>query len=117
MRHRVSWIRNLSLVAEYDANDYKHSFRARDSGADSRDGGWTYGAEYRIGWLGAQLATDGDDVGVNTWVSIPLERDEFVPKIDEPAPYKKTPPKASIDQWMADTDQVDDILVFGLRFI
>ncbi len=103
IRHRVPWIRNLSLVVEYDANDYKRDIRARESGADTRDGGWTYGVEYRKGWLGAQLATDGDDVGVNTWVSIPLQRKEFVPKIHEPAPYTKELPKASIDQWMADT--------------
>jgi len=103
VRHRVPWIRNLSLVVEYDANDYKRDFRAGESGADTRDGGWTYGVEYKMGWLGAQLATDGDDVGVNTYVSIPLERKEFVPKIHEPAPYTKKGPKASIDQWVADT--------------
>ena len=103
VRQQVPWIRNLSLVVEYDANDYKRDFRANESGADSRDGGWTYGVEYKMGWLGAQLATDGDDVGVNTWVSIPLEKKEFVPKIDEPAPYTRETPKVSIDQWMADT--------------
>ncbi|MFQ5643169.1 MAG: YjbH domain-containing protein [Thiogranum sp.] len=103
VRQQVPWIRNLSLVVEYDANDYKNDFRADESGADKRDGGWTYGVEYKLGWLGAQLATDGDDVGVNTWVSIPLEKKEFVPKIHEPAPYTKKTPKASIDRWMADT--------------
>ena len=104
VRQQVPWIKNLSLVVEYDANDYENDFRASESGADSRDGGWTYGVEYKMGWLGAQLATDGDDVGINTWVSIPLQKKEFVPKIDEPAPYTKETPKASIDQWMADTD-------------
>jgi len=103
VRHRVSWIRNLSLVVEYDANDYKRDFRADESGADTRDGGWTYGVEYKKGWFGAQLAAQGDDVGVNTYVSIPLEKGEFVPKIHEPSPYTKETPKASIDQWMADT--------------
>ena len=103
VRQQVPWIRNLSLVVEYDANDYENDFRADESGADSRDGGWTYGVEYKIGWLGAQLATDGDDVGINTWVSIPLEKKEFVPKIHEPAPYTKQVPQASIDLWVADT--------------
>jgi len=103
VRHRVSWIRNLSLVVEYDANDYERDFRADESGADTRDGDWTYGVEYRKGWFGAQLAAQGDDIGVNTYVSIPLQKKEFVPKIHEPAPFTKEAPKASIDQWMADT--------------
>ena len=103
VRQRVPWVRNLSLVLEYDANDYRNDFRADESGADDRDGGWTYGMEYQWGWLGAQLSTDGDDVGVNTWVSIPLEKKEFVPKIHEPAPWTRDTPKVSIDRWMADT--------------
>jgi len=103
MRHRSPWIRDLSFVVEYDANDYKRDFRAAESGADSRQGGWTYGVEYKKGWFGAQLSLQDDDVGVNTYVSIPLMKEEFVPKIDEPDPYTKQQPKASIDQWLADT--------------
>ena len=103
MRHRSPWIRDLSFVVEYDANDYKRDFRAAESGADSRQGGWTYGVEYKKGWFGAQLSLQDDDVGVNTYVSIPLMKEEFVPKLDEPDPYTKQQPKASIDQWLADT--------------
>jgi len=103
MRHRSPWIRDLSFVVEYDANDYKRDFRAAESGADSRQGGWTYGVEYKKGWFGAQLSLQDDDVGVNTYVSIPLMKQEFVPKLDEPDPYTKQQPKASIDQWLADT--------------
>ena len=103
VRHRSSWVRGLSFVTEYDANDYKRDFRADESGADSREGGWTYGIEYRKGWFGAQLALQDDDVGVNTYVSIPLMKEEFVPKIDERDPYTKQLPPASIDQWLADT--------------
>lgn len=104
MRHRSPWVRGLSFVVEYDANDYQGDFRADESGADSREGGWTYGVEYRRGWLGAQLSLQDDDVGVNTYVSIPLMREEFVPKIDEPDPYTTQLPRASIEQWQADTD-------------
>ena len=103
MRHRSPWIRDLSFVVEYDANDYKRDFRAAESGADSRQGGWTYGVEYKKGWFGAQLSLQDDDVGVNTYVSIPLMKEEFVPKLDEPDPYTKEVPKAAIDQWLADT--------------
>jgi hypothetical protein len=103
LRHRSRWIRGLSFVTEYDANDYKRDFRAAESGADSREGGWTYGVEYRKGWFGAQLSLQQDDVGVNTYVSIPLMKEEFVPKFDERDPYTKQVPQASIDQWLADT--------------
>jgi len=79
VRQQVPWVKNLSLVLEYDANDYENDFRADESEADSRDGGWTYGVEYKLGWLGEQLGTDGDDVGVNTWVSIPLQKKDIRP--------------------------------------
>ena len=87
IRYRPSWSKNLGFVAEYDANDYKNDFRAADSGADQRKGGATYAIEYRYGWIGAQLSYQGGDVGANLYVSIPLMQREFVPKIDEPAPY------------------------------
>ncbi|HJX16644.1 MAG TPA: YjbH domain-containing protein [Acidiferrobacterales bacterium] len=87
IRYRPSWNKNLGFVAEYDANDYKNDFRAPDSGADQRKGGATYAIEYRYGWIGAQLSYQGGDVGANLYVSIPLMQREFVPKIDEPAPY------------------------------
>jgi hypothetical protein len=102
-RYRPAWARKLAFVAEYDANDYQNDFGAAESGADTRDGGWTYGVEYRKGWLGVQVAAQGDDVGVNAYVNIPLMDKEFVPKIDEPDPYTEDPPKAALDQWLADT--------------
>jgi Exopolysaccharide biosynthesis protein YbjH len=104
MRHRFSWHKNLSVVVEYDANDYQNDLRAEESGAADRDGGWTYGIEYRKGWFGAQLAAQGDDVGGNAWVSVPLMKPEFVPKLDEPAPYPVTEPEADMQQWLASTD-------------
>lgn len=103
MRHYSRLLPGLALVAEYDAYDYKHDFRADESGAVDRKGGWTWGAEYRWGWLGARVADQDGDFGVNAWVSVPLMEKEFVPKIYEPAPYTREVPKASIDQWLADT--------------
>jgi len=103
MRHRFGWNRHFSLVVEYDANDYRNDLGASDSGADSRDGGWTYGLEYKGSWFGVQLARQGRDIGGSAYVSVPLMKPEFVPKIDEPAPYPDKQPEASIDQWLADT--------------
>jgi hypothetical protein len=104
MRHTFGWNRNLSLVVEYDANDYQQDLRAAESGADTRDGGWTYGLEYRKGWFGVQLAAQGDDIGANAYVAVPLMKREFVPKIHEPAPYRVKEPEANMKQWLADTD-------------
>jgi len=104
MRYHFSWNRALSAVVEYDANDYDKDPGASISGADTRDGGWTYGLEYKKGWFGVQLAAQGNDVGGNAYVSVPLMKPEFVPKVHEPAPYPTKQPEASIDQWLADTD-------------
>jgi len=104
LRHRLGWNKNISVVVEYDANDYARDPGAAISGADRRDGGWTYGLEYKKGWLGMQLAAQGGDVGGNVHVSVPLMKPQFVPKIHEPDPYPVKPPQATIDQWRADTD-------------
>lgn len=104
LRLQPTWNRNLAFVMEYDANDYKHDFAANESGADTRHGGATYGLEYRTRWYGAQLSLQGDDIGVTTYVSIPLMDKEFVPKIDEPDPYTKQVPKVALEEWRAHND-------------
>lgn len=104
MRQRFPWHRNLSLVVEYDANDYSADLRAAESGAAHRDGGWSYGVEYRKDWFGIQLSAQDKDIGANAYVSVPLMKPEFVPKLDEPDPYPVTEPVADMGQWLADTD-------------
>jgi hypothetical protein len=104
MRHYFTSHRNLSFVVEYDANDYNNDPGTDITGEAPREGGWTYGVEYRKGWFGVQLATQGNELGGNAYVSVPLMKPEFVPKIYEPAPYPDKPPEASLDQWLADTD-------------
>ncbi len=103
IRHHFDWNKNLSVVVEYDANDYRNDLGASESGADRRDGGWTYGVEYTKDWYGVQLATDGDDVGGNVYVKVPLMKPRFVPRLDEPDPYPVAQPDVTIDQWRADT--------------
>ncbi|MDT8388499.1 MAG: YjbH domain-containing protein [Thiogranum sp.] len=103
MRYRPDWNSNLAFVIEYDANDYANDFGAAESGADQREGGWSYGVEYRKGWFGIQLATQDDDVGINGYVSIPLMKEEFVTNVHEPDPWPHQTTGAAIDQWQADT--------------
>lgn len=72
------------------------------SGASERAGGVTYAVEYQWGWLGGQLSYQSGDVAANAYVSIPLMQREFIPKLDEPAPYAKTAERVSSEEWNAD---------------
>jgi hypothetical protein len=101
VRYTPSWHHNLSLLAEYDANDYTRDYRATESGADQRSGGATYALEYRWGWIGTQLSYQRDDWTGNLYVSVPLERREFVPKIYEPPPHSPEPDPSAPDDFVA----------------
>jgi hypothetical protein len=101
VRYTPSWHRNLSVLVEYDSNDYSRDYQATESGADQRSGGATYGLEYRWGWIGTQLSYQRDDWSGNLYVSVPLERREFVPKIHEPPPYSPTLDPAAPDDFVA----------------
>ena len=91
-----------SLVAEYDAYDYRRDVGAELSGAASYRKEPAYGVEYRHDWYGAKVFSSHGEVGFNAYVSIPLQRREFVPKVDEPPPYTKIQPRPSEAQWQAD---------------
>ncbi len=103
LRYSPSALPGWSLVLEQDANDYRRDFRADVSGVGQRPGGFTYALEYRSGWYGTQLSFQDGDVAGNVYVAIPLMQREFVPKIDEPAPYDIVTPRAPAAEWGADT--------------
>ena len=98
-RYRSLTYPNWSFVAEYDRNDYKNDFRSDLSGAAKRAGGATYALEYRNGWFGAQLSRQEEEWAGNLYVSIPLMKREFIPKINEPSPYVGTDHRVSLDDW------------------
>jgi membrane-associated phospholipid phosphatase len=91
----------FSVVAEYDANDYKKDYNADRTFAGEREKGPAVGVEYRWGWLGAQVARHRDHFSANAFVSIPFSEREFIPKLFEPAPFdpKKAPPRVSAEAW------------------
>lgn len=93
-----------SVVAEYDANDYVHDYRADESGADRRSKGVVAALEYRWGWLGAQVARHRDHFSANAFVTIPLSEREFLPKLKEPVAFqqKDAPARASMAAWQKD---------------
>lgn len=90
-----------SLVAEYDANDYKKDFRAATTAAGAREKGPVVGMEYRWGWLGAQVARHRDHFSANAFISIPFWEREFIPKLYEPTPFdpKNAPARVSAAEW------------------
>jgi len=94
----------LSLSAEYDANDYAKDFAASKTDAGTRKKGPVIAAEYRWGWLGAQVARHRDHFSANAYISIPFSEREFIPKLYEPAPFdpKKAPAKVSVAEWQQD---------------
>jgi membrane-associated phospholipid phosphatase len=91
----------FSVVAEYDANDYRKDYNADRTFAGQREKGPAVGVEYRWGWLGAQVARHRDHYSANAFISIPFSEREFVPKVFEPAPYdpRKAPPRVSAEEW------------------
>jgi hypothetical protein len=109
IRYQPSWAPNIGFVAEYDANDYARDYQASVSGAAKREGGVTYGLEYKYGWLGTQLSYQGGDVAINAYVSIPLMEREFIPKIDEPPPDKANSSQASDEDWRRDTKYAGEL--------
>jgi hypothetical protein len=102
LRYTPRALPSLSFVAEYDAYDYSGDTGADITGVIDRNKGPVGGLEYRWKWLAAQLSYGHDEVGVNAYVSVPLNQKEFVPKLKEPPPYTKITPRPTIAQWNAD---------------
>ena len=86
VRYRPRWAGPVTFIGEYDATDYAGDFRAAESGANRRDGGWTQGVEIRYGWLGLKLAVQDGRGEAAAHLAIPLQDREYIPKIHEPAP-------------------------------
>src|SRR5260221_10798046 len=92
-RYSPSWLASWSLVAEYDASNYgRFPFADVTDVADRKRGGW-YDVEYRLGGMTAAVSNQRGVTGINTYVSIPLERAEWIPKGAEPEPYVRVIPR------------------------
>lgn len=102
IRYRPTRWREFSLVAEWDANDYAQDLGSRENGVAERKKGPALGIEYQWGWMGFQASHRQGAVGLNAYFSIPLGERDFVPKLDEPAPYVKLTPRPTLKQWSAD---------------
>lgn len=102
VRYHPAGFDNIALVAEYDANDYARDINSQLSGAAKKKKGGSYGLEYKWGWLGLQASYQHSDIGLNGYIAIPLDRKDFIPKLDEPEPYVKITPRPTLQQWLDD---------------
>ena len=103
LRYNPQWLKGFGFVAEYDAFDYKKDPYADQSRVDEKKaGGPTYGIEYQWGWLGSQVSYQDGEWGANGYISIPLDKTEFIPKVDEAPPFTEQVYRPTIEQWQQD---------------
>lgn len=91
----------LALVAEHDPVDYAREPHVATTNIDQRRTNSSIGIEYRHDWLGVQASRQGKEWGLNTFVQVPLNKREFLPKVNEPEPYARLAARPSIAQWKA----------------
>ena len=101
-RYSPSWLRGWAFVAEYDASDYQKFPFAEESHVAERTRGISYAVEYHLGWMTAALSNQRGVTGIDTYLSIPLDRKEWIPKFREPEPYTKVIPRPTLAQWEED---------------
>ncbi|WP_374536435.1 YjbH domain-containing protein [Chitinimonas taiwanensis] len=103
VRYPIPGLAGLKLVAEYDANQYASDLAAKESGADKRKQGLNLGLAYQYGWLNGQVGRMRDGtMTANAYVDIPLNKKEFIPKLDEPAALEKLPVRPTEQAWLED---------------
>ncbi|WP_434632616.1 YjbH domain-containing protein [Chromobacterium sp. CV08] len=108
VRYTPGFLPNWSLVAEYDANDYRKDPYEVSTFAAQRKKGPAVGIEYQWGWLGLQLAHQRSHASINARIDIPLNVKEFVPKIQEPAYFgggPDLPSRPTLAQWREEPDR------------
>lgn len=101
-RYSPSWLRDWSLVAEYDASDYRNFPFAEATHVSGRTPGMSYALEYRFGWMSAAFSNQRGVPGFAAYLNVPLERKEWIPKYAEPEPYTKVIPRPTLEQWNGD---------------
>ncbi len=101
-RYSPSWLRGWSFVAEYDASDYKKFPFAEQTHVAERTKGVSYALEYRLGWMSVAVSEQRGVPGISTYLALPLEQKEWIPKFAEPEPYAKVIPRPTVAQWEQD---------------
>jgi hypothetical protein len=101
--------KGFALVAEYDANNYMQDLYSGQTGVDQRNKGVGLALEYQHGWIGSQLSYRAGKPGINIYFSVPLNKKEFIPKIDEPPPDTEIVFRPNSAQWNTDPKYRQDL--------
>lgn len=107
---------NWALVAEYDRTDYSHDPQSAITHINSRrTGALNLGLEYDWGPLKFQVSRQQDHTAFNVSVAIPLQKREFVPKVDEAGPFAggawaSAAPRPTLAEWRSDHSYREDLL-------
>ena len=102
VRYSPAWLGSWSLVTEYDASDYRNFPFAEQTHVSGRTRGFSAAIEYRLGWMTAAISNQRGVAGAGASLSIPLDRQEWIPKSSEPEPYAKLIPRPTLAQWGED---------------
>lgn len=102
LRYSPSWLANTSLLAEYDATDFRRDHEAKLSGVDQRSKDVNLGLEYRWGNYLAQVSRQHGETSFSAHLRIPLGEKDVVPKRDEPDPPIPVTPRPGEADWRAD---------------
>lgn len=109
-RLRVPGFERLSVVGEYDGYDYRSDLGARVTGVDRRAHGINTALEYRGDSYILQAGRSNGSFAFNAYVTVPLEKPEFVPKIDEPEPYTAVGVRPTEAEWRGSAVHVRTML-------
>jgi len=107
--YHPDWAKAWTLLLDYDGIDYLNDYGALVSEADQRQHQSAFGVNYQWGWLGANLAYQARQVGINAHVSIPLMQPQFIQKLDEPKPYSAPPQRVSLSEWRQSSQPRQDL--------
>jgi hypothetical protein len=105
----------LTLVAEYDANNYQQDHLAKISGVYNRQKGVGMAVEYRHGWLGSQFSCRDGKPGLNLYAAVPLQDKEFIPNFQEPEPDLDIVERVAYARWTSDPHYHHDLFARLLR--
>ena len=110
VRFRIPGAERFSLVAEYDGYDYSRDKGAAITGVDRRTHGVNAGVEYRGDSFALQASRQNGTTAYNAYFIVPLEKQEFVPKINEPEPYTRVTVRPTAEEWGRDPQHVNAMI-------
>lgn len=109
-RLRVPGFERFSVVAEYDAYNYRRDVGAGITGVATRKHGLNTALEYRGDSYILQAARQNGTFAYHAYLTVPLEKPDFVPKIAEPEPYTRVTVRPVAAEWQRDPKYVTEVI-------